>query len=520
VLFYNVGSSLCRRRLPADAASRYFSDVSMAASFAATGDFPVAAYPVKHTSVPRHDEAFEAFRQALVETTRAAGLHCWSVLGTIPQTALPDVQLIVKRADDPGRALLLGGAFKALGVTPYLLFWVAPLAFAVVLTWMAWELAATGHGVAAGAFAMLLAFSAYTADTLSLDYSAAGFYLTALLLVVPVATYALRPLPQRTLRGVFGRALLAGGLFATSVLARGGALVVAPFLIVSLVLALRGVLAARRPIQLYVDGIRLRPIHLLTLRQSWIAAVLVGATFLAPHAVARTYANHLVARTSLKYGLEAPAQAHDVWITLWEGLGDFDRTNGHFWLDERAQLLVGKRLLSTPESERILRAAVLQDVKEDPLWFAHILLRRFAATVLQLKLWPWRPVSGSSIAPASASNEGMIDSYYSLTATADHFGLGPLRFEVPVPLLLLPWLFLILRAPILGLRGSPDALRSPTLLVAFFAAAAIVLPVAITTAGALEPQAFVLVYLLAVAFLAEALLHSVRDRHLARRSHR
>jgi len=512
VLFYNVGSSLCRRRLPADAASRYFLDVSMAASFAATGDFPVAAYPVKLTS---QNEAFEAFRQAMMETTRAAGLHCWSVLGTVPQTALPDVRLIVKRADDPGRALLLGGAFKAVGVAPYLVFWLAPLAFSMVLVWMGWELAATGHGAAAGAFSMLLACSAYIADTLSLDYSAAGFYLTALLLVVPVATYALRPLPQRSLPGVFGRAILAGGLFAMSVLARSGALVVAPFLILGLVLALRGVLAARRPVQLYVDGIRLRPIHLLTLRPSWIAALLVCATFLAPHAVSRTYANHLVARTSLKYGLEAPPQAHGVWITVWEGLGDFDRTKSHFWLDARAQLVVGNRVLSNPESERILRAAVLRDIKEDPLWFAHILLRRLVATVLQRKLWPWRPVSGSSIVPASASNEGLIDSYYSLTATADHFGLGPFRFEVPVPLLLLPWLFLILRGLVLSLRRSPDTLRSPALLVVLLAAAAITLPVAITTAGALEPQAFVLAYLLAASFLAEALLHFVTDRHLA-----
>jgi hypothetical protein len=515
VLFYNVGSSLCGRRLPADAASRYFSDVSMAASFAATGDFPVAAYPVKHTSVPRHDEAFEAFRQALVDTTRAAGLHCWSMLGTIPQTSLPDVQLIVKRADDPGRALLLGAAFKALGVAPYLLFWLAPLAFSVVLVWTAWDLAATGHGVAAGAFSVLLALSAYTADTLSLDYSAAGFYLTALLLIVPVATYALRPLPQRTVPGVFGRAVLAGVLFAVSALARGAALVVAPFLVVSLVFALRGVLAARRPVQLYVDGVRRQPIRMLTLRPSWIAAALVGATFLASYAVSRTYANHLVARTSLKFGLEAPAQVHDVWLTLWEGLGDFDRTKNHFWLDERAQLLVGKRLLMSPESERILRAAVLRDVKDDPVWFARILLKRFAATVLQRKLWPWEPVSGMSIAPASASNEGVIDTYYSLTATADRFGLGRHRVEVPIPLLLLPWLFLILRALFLRLRGSPDALRSSTLVVPLLAAAAIALPVAVTTAGALEPQAFVLAYLLAAAFLAEALLERLRDRRLA-----
>jgi len=518
VLFYNVGSSLCRRRLPADGASRYFSDVSMAANFAATGDFPVAAYPVRHTSLPRRDEAFEAFRQALVEATRAAGLRCWSVLGTIPQAALPDVQLIVKRPDDPGRALLLGGAFKVLGVAPFLLFWLAPIAFSLVLVWTAWELTATGHGFAAGAFSMLLALSAYTADTLSLDYSATGFYLTALLLVLPVAAYALRPLPQRTLAGIFARAVLAGGLFATTALARRAALVVAPFLVVSLVFALRGVVAARRPVQLYVDGVRAQPIRLLTLRQSWIAAALVGVTFLTPHAVSRSYAKHLVARTSLKYGLAAPVQAHEVWLTVWEGLGDFDRTKSHFWLDERAQLLVGNRLLMAPESERILRAAVLRDVKEDPLWFADILLRRFVATVLQRKLWPWPPVSGSSIAPASAPNEGVIDNYYALTATADRFGLGTFRFEVPVPLLLLPWLFLILRALILGLRGSPDAQRSPTLLVAFMAVAAITLPVAITTAGALEPQALVLAYLLAAAFLAEALVHGVRERHRAARA--
>jgi hypothetical protein len=43
-----------------------------------------------------------------------------------------------------------------------------------------------------------------------------------------------------------------------------------------------------------------------------------------------------------------------------------------------------------------------------------------------------------------------------------------------------------------------------------------VLPVAITTAGALEPEAFVLVYLLAAAFFAEALVHRIRDHHLAR----
>jgi hypothetical protein len=492
VLLYNVGSSLCSRRLPADAKNRYFADVSMAVSFAATADFPVAAYPVKHAGIPRRDPAFDAFRRELVDATEAAGLHCGSVLGTVPNTGLADVRLLVNRADDPGRALLLGAAFKVLGVAPYLLYWLAPLAFGVVLFWLAWELAACGHAVAAGVFSMLLALSTYTVDTLALDYSATGFYLTALLLVVPVATYAMRPPSRRTMPGVFGRAVLAGVLLAVSVLARGTALVVAPFLIVSLVLALRGVRAARRP--------------------PWIAAVLVCAAFLAPYAVGRTSVNHLVSRTSSKYGLDAPVQAHELWVSIWEGLGDFDRTKDHFWLDERAQAIVGKRLLGIPESERILRAAVLRDVKDDPLWFAAILLKRFAATVLQRKLWPWPPVSGMSIAPATAPNEGVIDSYYSLTATADSFGVGRFRFEVPIPLLLLPGLLLILRVLFPRRHGLPDAARSSTLVVSLLAAAAIALPIAVTTAGALEPQAFVFTYLLAAAFLAEAVVQSLRDR--------
>jgi hypothetical protein len=511
MLFYNVGSSLCGRNLPAEAASRYYADVSIASNFASTGDFPVAAYSVRHTSTPRHDEGFNFFRRALVEAVRTADLHCWSMFGTIPQTALPDVQLVVKRADDPGRALLLGGAFKMIGIAPYLLFWLAPLIFGVVLLWVAWELGGTGHGIAAGAFLILVAMSAYAADTLALDYSAAGFYLTALLLVLPLGAYAIRPLRERTLQGVVGRAALAGVVFAISALARSGALLVAPFILGGLLFASRGLLAGRSPIELYVQGIRRASIRLLTVPAFWLAAALAGATLVIPYLALRMYTNHLVSRTSFKYGLDAPTQAHDVWLSMWEGLGDFDRTKGHFWLDERAQLLVGNKLLMTPESERILRELVLRDIKEDPLWFAHILIKRFAATVLQRKLWPWGPVSGSSLAPQAASNEGAIDSYYSLTATADRFGLGRYRFELPIQLLLIPFLFLTLRALIWRVRGSADQLLCPTLLVVFLGSSAVVLPVAVTTAGAVEPQAFVLTYFLAAAFLAEALvLRSLR----------
>jgi hypothetical protein len=517
LLLYNVGSSLCARDVPGRAAGRYYADVSMAASFAATGDFPVAAYHVRRASVPRSDEGFEQFRRALVDGTEAAGLRCWSAVGAILPSALPDVQLVVRRADDPGRALLLGHAFRAIGVAPFLLFWLAPVLGGAVLLWAAWELDAAGHGAAAAFFLVLVATSGYAVDTLSLDYSPAGFYLAALLLVLPVTAYAARPPSQRSVGGVWRRAVLAGVLFGVCVIGRRSAAVAAPFLLAALVFALRGLLAARPPVELRIEGVRPEAIRLLRVPLVWLAAVGAAVALFAPGLAGRSYADRLVARTSVKYGLAAPPQAHDLWVSLWEGLGDFDRTKGHAWLDEHAQRLVGSRLLSTPESERILRAAVLRDIREDPGWYARILVQRFWATLVQRRLWsPPRP-EDLPADPVQAASAARIDAYYSLAATVDRFRLGPWLFDVPILLLLaclLGWMLLALRS---RWSRSPDGLRTAGLVIGAYAAASLVLPVAITTAGALEPQAFALSYFLAAAFLAEAALRRVRSMIRGRR---
>lgn len=91
--------------------------------------------------------------------------------------------------------------------------------------------------------------------------------------------------------------------------------------------------------------------------------------------------------------------------------------------------------------------------------------------------------------------------YYNMTATADVFVLGRHEGEVPLWLLWLPLLTLIVG----GIAFMPGW-RSELGLVAIVAAAATAQPVLVTTAGAHETQAFVLVYLLATAFLGASLL--------------
>jgi hypothetical protein len=79
-------------------------------------------------------------------------------------------------------------------------------------------------------------------------------------------------------------------------------------------------------------------------------------------------------------------------------------------------------------------------------------------------------------------------------------GFIPLRVELPVPLLFVPAAVLALRA----WRGPRSAgARRSLLVLACVALGTAVLPIALTTAGALETQAFVLAYLLAAPlFLA------------------
>ena len=483
----------------------------MAVNYALHSEFPVAAYKVRHTSRPRGDENFYVFRNRLLTATSRAGLNCWSPFASIPASGLDDPRMMAVRADDPGRALILGWLFRIMGVSPYLIFWIAPLLASAVLLWSGWELWWLGCRAAAAAFMLFTALSTFVAEALALEYSAAGFYLVALLLVVPLSAYASSS--RRTPRGVLDRALAAGAIFGAASLARSASFFVAPVLLASVALAARGLYSDRPPVTVRIEGLRSEPFRFFAAPRWVFYAAAAIALFCLPYLALRSYSSHLVSRTSTAYGAEAPEQRHDVWLSVWEGLGDFDRTKGHVWLDASAQQLLGReKVLMTPGAEKIFRRAVLTHIRQDPGWFARILLQRLAATVFQRKLWPWGPLGGVSIAPQTAATEGVLDGYYSLVTPADWFGIGMARVELPVPLLI-AFAVLLVALTVRPLRrpGTPHG-RATFVIVGALAIAAVAMPIAITTAGAIETQAFMLVYVLAAAFVLDAIVRAHERR--------
>ena len=214
----------------------------------------------------------------------------------------------------------------------------------------------------------------------------------------------------------------------------------------------------------------------------------------------------------LPYAVVKPPGNHEIWLGVWEGLGDFDRTKGHVWYDPVARevlredgTVVPRRLPMSHNAmanEHIFKRRVLENVRGDPLWFATILGKRFLATVSQWKLWPRAGIDGTSFAPRSAPNEGAIETYYRLTTTADWVGLGPWRRELPVSLVVLPTLLVV--GVLLFRRGQGKGSAGELKVLACLASAGLALPVLITTASALETQSFVVVYMLGLAFLADA----------------
>jgi hypothetical protein len=430
------------------------------------------------------------FQRSLARAAAVEGLAPWEIWRKVPvRPALKGRRLLPRESDDPGRAALLTAGFRLLrGVSPFLPLWIGALAAAPLLPWVAWELARAGRPLAGASFPLLLAASPFVVETLSLPYSAVGFYVIGLLALVPLATYALGGAVRA--RGLAVRALLAGAVFAVGVLGRGGTLLILPGFVLAL-----GTAVAR---------IEAR----WSLSRRALAFVAVMALFLMPYALLRQPAHH------------------DVWIALWEGLGDFDRTKDHTWADSAGREVLRRAGIELParypifenaaEAEPVFRKLYLTDVRSDPLWFAAILGRRLWATLTQAKLAPWSPSEGRSMAPRAAPNEGAIDTYYSMTTTADWLGLGPWRFELPLPLLWGPTLLLALVC-LAGRRFRvPERARArlQTALAALgmMAAGALCFPVFFTTAGGFETQAFVIVYFLGVAFLVD---EAVRYRRAA-----
>lgn len=468
---------------------RYWEDVQLAAGLFVDGEFPVAfdesPGAVNPTGIRAEHSTFRA---------AAAQIPPWKFWRTVPLPARDHPSILVSRSDDSGRALALALLFRSLGgVSPWAPFWVCFFLFVPALAWLCWEFRIAGATTAAPVAAFLLGTSCFVAECLGTSYSPVGFYVVAVIMVAAYAVYACMS-PAVSARGLALRSTLAGLGLALCVMGRSGSLLVSGGLFAALIVAV---------VRLHRSTALGPPI---------IAAIAAAmcALLLGPAGLVKLQIGRVVESTFVRHGQPAaPAQSHPVWFAIWGGLGDFDRAKGHTW-DDRAISAAAVGAGGTPlttfydlRNEPLLRDQVVDHVVGDPLWFAGILARRLVATVLQTKLWPWIPISGRSLAPAAAPNEGIIDSYYALTKRIDFFGIGRVIGELPIALLIGPTVLLMLASVWSGVgrrRVRPGSLG----VLACLAAATLPSPILITTAGALETQTFGVVYLIGAALLIQA----------------
>jgi hypothetical protein len=448
----------------------------------ATNAFLDAAYgPLKRPAEERPADVVAAYRQVVLEKVAELELRpheFWRTLRARP--FLPHrAPLREATYEDAGRAVLMGWGFRLLGgVSPFLILWLGALAAVPVVLWTAWEFGEAGRGLAGSVYLLLAVSSPFVVESLALARASTGFYVLAVLALVPLAVYAVLG-QSRGWRGFAWRAALAAALFTLCACCRSGVTLLFPGYALALVLACE----RARP-----EG-RHRPL----LRRALIAVGLLAA-FLLPFALLR------------------PPGHHEVWAGVWEGLGDFDRQKGYTWSDPVAEEVVrslGVPGLKNPDSQRVLRDLVIRDVRADPGWYATILAKRVGASLTLWKLWPWSPRDGIHLRRSTSPNEGFTDKYWGYTTTVDCFGWGGVVKEVPITALLLPTLALAIWA---AWRGR--SAWGPPAVVGLMLLATLALPILISTAGGLETQAIALAYFVGVAFLVEEIARSMRSlRH-------
>jgi len=479
---------------------RGWDDIAIAGARYASGDYPVAAYEIANRN--RRDlPDFLAYRDELLRELRRARVRPQQFWRTIDASAFKDdARVLARRWDDSGRVLLLALGFQGLGgIAPFLLFWLGILAALPVLVWLGAELCLAGRPPAAAALLALVASSAFVIDLLMLDYSAAGFSLLAVLLVALLAAYAFFGMPRP--RGLLLRALLAGLLFGWFTAARSGSLLTLAGVVPALLVASWRALPAARPSRRAALALA--------------ALVLYAAPCALPPLLHERWLQGTLGRLQI---YRKPKAVHDVWVTLWQGLGDFDRSKGHTFLDKAGELEAkkhGSPLRLSERSEELFRSLLLRDVREDPLWYAGILAKRTLATLTLRKLWPWGPLDGKSFAEASHPAEGVTDNYWGMTQRADFFRLGRSTWEAPMPLLLLPTLGLLGFALVAREPLRADARRGVGV-TACVALAALPAPVLVSTAAGFEAETFVIAHLTGAAFFAECGFYALRRAAAAR----
>ena len=486
---------------------RSFDDFAIADAYATRGQFPVASYRVRNFTRREGDPRFRDFRDRFFAKMDEQGVGPQTFWRTIPGGLSPDGQWrTAQRFDDGGRALVLGMVYRVLGGSaPYLLFWMSVLLCVPVFAYIAFESVAAGRTVAGFVFLTAAASSTFLADMLCLGYSAVSFHILGLLLLAGLSIFAL--FGHATPRGVLVRFFLCGLALGVFAICRG----TVPSILPGFLLA--GVVACTRATSEGANRGRRRIV------------LLAAALFLLclSYPVILRMDRALVERTMDEYHQDVIPLYHDPALHVWMGLGDFDRTKGYQFTDkavEEAVIRASEGRGAARAAESNLRKVIWDDIRTDPFWFAGVLSRRLAATVLMYKLWPFGPMDGISIIPAGSPNEGVTDSYYLLASQADWFMFGVAR-EFPVFLVVLPGLTFAGARLWIALRGRN---APPSLSVAAFGVLACLslgvlpLPVLLTTATAFESQAFLLVHLLALGFLVEAALTLWRWGHPKRES--
>jgi hypothetical protein len=454
---------------------RYWEDMGVATHLYLDAVDPEGRLPgLPSEQLAEAAKACQTIVRKIVKRDRIEPWQFWRSIGPRLFEEIRDKLTPGRAFEDQGRSRILAMAFRVLGgISPFFLLWMGALAAAPLLVWLAWELWGCSHGLAGSLFLALFVLSPFVAGVLSLPHGGVGFCLVGFLALLAVAAHGI--LGRPSLASLALRALAAGGVFALAALCRGSVLLLAGGFVAAFVLA----------------GRRLgRP----------VVVTLVGS-----------------ALTFGPYVLVRPPEHHNVWPSIWEGLGDFDREKGYVWSDRAAKAALAQAGVDSGSAESygfageacdaFFRGKVLGDIRADPLWYATILAQRLRATLTQDAAGRYGAEDLSSL-PDPTPSEGNIERYYRLATPVTYLGFGPFRVRVGVAAFALPSL-IFLGLWLWGRLDSRPLLRStegPGWMVLVAAVALLPSPLLVTTASALETEMFVLVYSLASAFLLEGLI--------------
>lgn len=463
---------------------RGWDDLAVASGYFRDGAFPVAPYFIGNR-YRRQSPEFKAFRRPIVKAFKDRPVtDAWVKVD--PVELMGGRTFPVTQFADPGRAFFLGVFFRLTGgIRPLFLLWLPKILAAATLGWMAFELSLRRHLVASLAASALFALSAFFREASVIGYSAYGFCFAAgFALVAFSVAMSARP----TVAHVWPRLAAASLVLSVAILARNAAWLTAPAFLVAWAFGACGTGSWKRRLGLLSLGF--------------------VALFLAPALMSAAVNRLAIPTTPAQIAARASIEAlggPGPWPYLWVGLGDFDREKGHRYLDQAARETAragGFGDMMDPGTGKYFRRIIIEEIVDDPSWYAGILLRRLRAALLLEKLWPSARTTGKTFAPAEHPNEGAIDSYMTLAPTADLFGWNGWTVEVPGVLLCLGWPTLFLASALnKAYWGSirPFRALAPPLL-GFIAT-----PVITSTGSTVDLQAMAAVHFLAWAFVADAI---------------